>query len=330
MRTNATLLADQVKASYSPTVIVEYLDGSWTALANIVEVTHKQEAYGAQATIRINNYDGTYDSTDLRNKQVRIKWGANGTTETYPYLWGYAQEKISNPDRSEYIVYAEGAWNKLRRWTSDADYDFNQTTPALQNKNVKEIIDYIGQKAGLAAIGANIGTLDTVTETWEPEVTLYKGENGFNAVMGVLGITRCVLVPRTDTVHLKYPASGDSVDYTYVSDSQHFFRAAAIRETYFRPMKVKITTDDPYSGEFAHASWDSSHGVLELENTWNVIGSDADCVTMATGMVEKFEREAEIGMLSGPINFLQEIHDKITVTDNCGGASATGKRVGGI
>jgi len=351
MRTNATLEAAQKSGHLTPYVTVEYYTsgrpsdagGSWTRIDNvgskqrILDIRYDQEPYGSQASIVLDNSDGAFDAYNLNGKWVAIGWGAVCSTGNEvshpPYLKCYAQDFISRPGQDMYVLHCEGAFSILRRWIAEDDLCFNQPglDAGLDNKTGLDIIDYIAEQAGLD-LGANIGTLDGKIDSWKPAFTVQFGENGMEAIRRLLQVFRCVLLPRTDCLHAKYCQAGDSVDYTYEIPvtTGHVFKDGYTRSLYFKPMKVKVINVSGNSGEYAHADWDSSMGVLTLYDAWGVTGSDADCEWLAQAQVERAELEADAGYYSVPImNCLQELYDKVTITDNRGNTGGTG-RVGGL
>ena len=307
----------------------------------IKSIEGNEEPWGINVTITLNNQGSLYDSQALQGAQIRLGIGAdcaNGIEVVYrPYVWCYAQDFISDrrPGAQDvYVIHAEGAPDKIGRYTCDAHlgYRFNQDDATYQNYNMEEIIDFVAEKAG-SDLGADIGTLDgkVDNDSWEPQATWESKQTGREFLDYTMErVTRCVLVPRTTKVHLKYCQDGDSVDYTYLSDAAHYFRKSHSRSLYFKKMKVEVYTA-AYSGDYASTSpaWDSSMGIWAMQEPFGLVGSDADCEWIAQSMVERAQSQTETGFLITTPNYLQEVYDKVTVTDNRGNTGATG-RVGGL
>ncbi|MDD4985854.1 MAG: hypothetical protein PHQ43_08700, partial [Dehalococcoidales bacterium] len=356
MRTNATLLAEQIKPSYKPYVTLHYYTsgrpsagaGAWTQFDNlgsrdrIVEIYHAQEPFGSRAVITLDNSASSYDAYDLVGKWIRIGYGAvcSGSNEVSypPYLICNAQDFISQEGEDKYVVYCEGAWSKLQRWTCGPDdLFFNQAAlnATLNDKTIRQIADYILEQAGLD-LGADIGTVDDAVDGWKPVFDCMAGMNGFDAIRSLLFYCRSALVPRTDCLHFKYCQDADDVDYTYLSSSTHYFRMSRSRSVYFKPMKVQINdTVNDYTGSYAWGdggetpAWNSTLGTQLWEDGSGVATSNADCVLLARSIVERAASERETGWIKANMNCLQEIYDKVTVTDNRGNTGGTG-RVGGV
>ena len=330
-----------------PYVTVHYYDGAaWQDLsADVREIKHNQDPYESDCTIRLYNGDGAYDSLDLRGKKLRIGYGLTYLGSNYvkykPYLWCSAQALVSAsvPDgMADYIVYGEGAWNKLRRWLAlrDSpdddikDYFFNQDVVEYQNKTIKEIISVVCATAGVT-LGTSISE-DTIVDSFEPIINLYAGTNGQEAVVYLLKtFTDCELIAVDDELQLKYPQSGDAVDYTYYSDQAHYFWKGSKSSVLPIPLKVTVKSG-AYIGTYASIDpvWDSSMGSLLLDyDGYEVIVSDANCITIATARVNRAIREATVGKVVVPMDCLRGLSDKVTITDTRDGTSGTG-RVGGL
>ena len=324
----------QQTSSYKPYVTVDYYSGGWQPItgANIWEIQHTEGVYSSSCTIKLNNYDGDYNSLDIRNKLIRIGWGANtasGDEVSYAaYLWGTGQRLTSSEEGVWFIIWGEGAWDKLRRWICDNEYRYNQDDATYDNYTVKEILNHICESAG-SDIGADIGSLDGKVDSWEPVVDAVKGQSGLDIAKGILGLTKCVLVPREDDLSLKYPADGDPVDRTYTSDSAPYFDISASQSILFRPMKVIVSDLDGHTGEYADADWSSGMGAMDVTVRAGVTTSNDDCVWLATAIVERAKGERDTGVVIVPMDSLLEVHDKVTITDNRDGTGATG-RVGSI
>lgn len=321
--------------NFTPVVGVLYYDGAeWQAIADadLWEVQHNESVYSSSCVVKINNYAGTYNSLDIRDKKVIIAWGAvtpsGSETASTATLWGTGQRLTSSEDGTWYFLYAEGAWDRLRRWVCDDNYRYNQDDATLQNFDISEIINHIAEKAG-TDLGSDIGTLDGKVDSWEPIGDTIKGQSGLDIIKGMLGLTKCVLVPRGDDLSLKYPAAGDAVDRTYTSDSTHYFDISAAQSILFRPMKVIITDLDGNTGSYADANWVSTMGTMDITVRAGVTTSNADCEWLATAIVERAAAQSDTGIVVCPMDCAIEIHDKVTITDNRDGTGATG-RVGSI
>jgi len=357
MRSNATLEAQQKTGSVDPYVPVEYYTvgrpsdagGAWVridnvgSIARVIEIEHGREPYGATATINLHNEDSAFDAYDLTNLWIRIGLGlacTGGNEVSYPGYFKYSgQGFTSKPtdDEDTFIIHCEGAWNVLERFIATAPHFFNQPDlePALDNKTGKEMIDYILEMAGLD-LGADIGALDGKITTWKPKFDVPRGENGAATIRRLLAIFKCVLVCRTDCMHLKFCQDGDAVDYTYKvpSDaSYHPFISGQSRSLNFKPMKVHVQdlAENPtYEGEYADPAWVAGMGYHTWVDIYGVVTSNADCVFIAEAEVARAKSNVESGWIFVPItNCLQEIYDKVTLVDGRGNISGTG-RVGGI
>ena len=236
----------------------------WTRIDNLGDVAriidpldYSQEPYGALATIHLHNEDSAFDAYDLRGKWIRIGWGMVVNEVSYPpYLKCIGQDFTSTPEGDEdtYIIQCEGAWNILerliipRQGTTVPHYFFNQPgyDPGLDNKTGKEIVDYILERAGLD-LGADIGALDGKITTWKPKFDMVAGENGAEVMRRLLAIFKCVLVPRTDCMHLKYchdiSGTTTSAAANKLIDSGATFQTEDVGVGFL----VHNTTDDTYA-----------------------------------------------------------------------------------
>lgn len=218
MRSNATLEEYQKTSPHKPNVDVHYYTVSWQDVSDdVLVVKTSMLPYGSKALVVLTNEDEAYDAVDFKDKQLKIAYGYDDQTSELPYFWIYDFKIRSTPTRMGTCVmlYCEGAWNRLRRWTADAEYYYNQPDQSGNHANfsIKEIIDDVCVMAGID-LGTSIDD-DSVVAVWEPVATIHKGENGATVVRSLLRFTKCRLVPRTDKLHLKFPEAGDAVDYHY-------------------------------------------------------------------------------------------------------------------
>ena len=177
---------------------------------------------------------------------------------------------------------------------------------------------------------------------WKPVFTFMAGETADQAVIRLLSIFRCVLVPREDNLCLKVCEDGDGVDYTYTTPSgavYHPYLAGQSQSVLGSPMKVvarKIVdiSDDPvYSSEYVDPDWTADMGYYVFDDPYGVVTSNDDCKLVAESIVRRAKSQQETGMIRVPVyNCLVEIYDKVVAEDNRGntGTGDAGGRVGGI
>ena len=327
MRANATLEAEQKKDTIVP--YVHFIELSSPPLISvdttsnrILRVISLEQTYSLQAIVQLNNYDGAYNNLELRGKKCKLGWGAvcAGVNEgSYaPYLWVCEQSLISSPGKSVFELRLEGIFDKLYRYTFEANKWWNMTAEGKYDptKTIKNIIYDI-----LALLGLSLGTSiseDTRIDTIMPELEVTPTDNAFGAIYELLGLTDCVLVPREDTVCIKYPQASDPIDYEYRTAAAHWVRDS---ESAFAlpPLSLKVIVyADKYTGPYPDPLWDSTMGVswVDARPLYNVVQSDAECEAYAKSIVERRKAEVSQGECVAPImNCLQELNDKVKITD---------------
>jgi hypothetical protein len=229
----------------------------------VLEIKHSWESLRHSATLTLQNSDSAFDAYDLKGKWFRIGLGMVCGSTPYvsyaPYLYCQGQSFYSEPKQDVYEVYGEGAWNKLIRHVcfnnnnplqTDAQqgfYAFNQADldSSLVNMTWRQIVDYILTFSGLD-LGTDINTVDGRVDSWYPAFTIVPNETADQPILRLLFPINCVLIPRTDCMHLKVNASGDAVDYTYKLPTDalyHPFSGGQYRSLLYSPMKCVVTSN---------------------------------------------------------------------------------------
>jgi hypothetical protein len=209
------------------------------------------------------------------------------------------------------------------------NYDADDVEPSWSSDEISQFTLYAVDSTTEGtdpALSVTYDPFDGKIDSWTPAYTVKSQETALVTVLRLLSITKCVLVPREDTFILKYPQAGDATDYTYVSDAVHYFSRAKKADSTFKPMKVTVTNSVGNTGTATHTDWTSDMGVLTYVETEGVTSSNADCQVYAEAILDRAERESLTGYVKPKMmNCLQELYDKVTVTDNRGNVGATAR-----
>ncbi len=252
-----------------------------------------------------------------------------------------AWEHTGLPGKAGLLLYAEGGWESLERWTARYQLRWNRPDEygyAIHEAALNEILARVLARAGLK--------LEVVSESddisdYYPDFTIHTGDSGRAVVQRLLSFVPDVLFLEGNTAYLLNPLPSDASCYGYTAASassgytgsgSHVILEGRYRQDSWRINRVLVEGLNPVGPAVIAAEsfdWDEiqcSGDRLEMLEDLNV-----SSVALALGRGVAYLRQAEIESFSGfirvPVNCGQQMYDVIAITDERAGLTAAKRRV---
>ena len=313
--------------------------GVWQAVLNLpaldlsadtLEATVVEEGFRAQATVRLRNDDGRYDSPGAgslaqlqQGAQLRLSPGyhtsAGVETSPGPLLWVTGWEHQVGQGQAQLVLHAIGPWEELGQWHARRQFSWD-----TGQASVATIL-----KALLARMGLALDTTSasTVATSFSPAFTVHPGESGYAAVRRLLELVPDALRFQGATTVLFQTSATDPTDYAYGTD--HVIPRASYATGTPTANRIQVFGDTGVGEGFL---WQD----LELRQPEMVQVHDLN-LTTNQNLQDRVDAELRrrtihtpAGELSVPANCGQELYDVVEVTDARAGLTAQQHRVVGL
>jgi hypothetical protein len=297
----------------------------------ILSIKHSEDPYTHKAEVVLDNSGGVFTGNDYKGWQSVISYGAvTSSGDEYSDcapLWVVHQELYSARGRLTCRLLMSGIPDILAEDRASEAY-----MPADTDvKTVKDIIRGILGDTGVTMLACfnHCQPYDIVFDSEDILIDSYQPRDGFRIYMNgsrlsalkrLLDYTRCVMRFGGDgNVHILQPVTGGVVyDYEYSLASGHTFFSKAYRNSLVIPNYVIAKShpnDSPqYSGYASDSESISAFREMRYQK-YARLASNAQAVTIAIALLDKFQLEAQKGSAGVPLNCGAELFDYVKVTD---------------
>lgn len=311
---------------------------------DVIEINDWDEyPFSAQATVKVNNADDTYNSVDTRNKFLKINRGYVYGGDNYQFTnaqWfkivddGWASWNTFPQDT--YVMKGKGLWEILNAYKIPEDFHFNSDEYAMTNfteildMTAKQMINFVLLLAGLS-LGSDIEDVSAeYVGTLKPQLSFSAGTSGAYIVISILSMFGANLLCRQDKMHFIIDSNTKSYEYRCPHDASYIsFKGGNETRGLPKFLKAEVWSDadQTYSGSYASTdpAWTPDMGVIRYIDPTGVCTSDAICAAMAQAIVEREALNIATGSVYLEImDVCQEIYTNNTIVDGRANITQTG------
>ena len=307
-----------------------------TRIKDIID--HTEEPYNQNATIVLDNADGTLTALNLDGYQCVISYGVNTSAgEEYSAcapLWVVGEGIYSQPGKLTVSFRLYGQPNLL---AFDQAND-NFLPAAGDGRKVKDLIGEI--------LGDSEKTILSVYDhaplwnvTWDSEdalIDVHAPDDGFriylrgsrlSAVRRLLDRTTNVYRFEEDgEVHIFVPTTtGASYSYEYTLADGHKFWNKTISHSTVIPNYIVVESNPDDANQYSGVYSDGVNLPWEIRQYNRMkLASDAQAVAIATAIYSKYKIHSQAGSALVPMNVGAEVFDYIKITDSREGDTLVG------
>ena len=341
MRTlGATLTAAQLAMGDAKCKIVVgaytyYIDSGDDRLTNL---SHTEQEWSQRATVKIRDSSATISALDLRGNQGVISYGYGANYSATAPLWVVAQPTLSQPGNIDTTLELKGIPDFLNDDKASKTYAFGRGKVT----NVKDILQFVlipsqgystysHCKDYTVTFDSGYDGGENTINTFKPRLSfrISFNESRLSVVKRLLSWTdNKMRIENDGEIHIFLPTTtGTSYDYEYNdSATEHNFFAKAVRKRVVIPNYIVVSTHPDYEDQFTGFARDTTNdGDIEIRDHYLLSAeSNAECTSIATGILSHYQLNAERGSGHVPMNCGQEVMDYVKITDSWVGDTRVG------
>lgn len=348
MRTlSAALTTVQDSGSAIPYIKLKFTskDGSTTYdySTRILSLEHHEEPFKDYAYIIIRNDDLAIP--DLTGYWVQIGYGfytGNNVAEPdgdtagneYSYsarLWVKNQREVSMQGVLQVILYLEGVWVMMaeRYLIGSANPPYYDDDP-YETSTIYEILEDIIEteltKVGYTFLLSALGDQDDdIINDYIPTLVInVPGMETFRVIVQrLVDMTHCYLRSRANlTFEVRYPTAIDSVDATFYSYQQPYFKEYTEVRNAIVPNKITVFANEEGGWNIQGQAEDSNQIARYVETEDFLLAGDitdsTDAINRASAILTKQKSDLLGGRLIIPHHCGLELYDRVEIRDTRG------------
>ncbi len=301
---------------------------------------HTEQEWSQRATIRIGDASGTIAALDTRGYQGVISYGYGANYSACAPLWVVAQPTLSQPESIDTTLNLKGVPDFLNDDKASKTYAFGRGNVT----NVKDILNFVlvpsqgyscfsHCKDYIPVFDSGYDGGENTINTFKPRLSfrISFNESRLSVVKRLLSWTDNEMRIEADGVpHFFLPTTtGETYDEEYqdgVDITRHNFFAKAVRKRIVIPNYIVVSTPPDYETQYTGFARDTTNdGDIEIRTHYQLDAeSNAECTSLATGILSHSQLDAERGSGQVPMNCLQEVFDYVKITDSWVGDTRVG------
>jgi len=165
---------------------------------------------------------------------------------------------------------------------------------------------------------------DSVIGTFIPAdfFSISLNENRFDKIQELLDYTGCkIRVGNDGNIHILDPVTtGTAYNYEYQFnvEAQHNFFNKTVRLRFVEPNQEVVKSHPDHATQYSGSATSATSYALapKTHTTYRRLTSDAQAGSIASAKIERYELDAEKGLVIVPMNVGQELWDYVKVTDS--------------